>query len=433
MSFFVLTRNQPLKRWVTLFFIAVDCCLLAALIWYWLGPEPIDSLTSNATHIELPSEMPAPDLSQTPVLNWTHTEIQPEDSLTRWFNRHHLDLHTLNQLFELELVNQKLSTIHPGQTIDFATQNQQLQKLKIALTDGDTLIIERSGTHFQAHITHPEKSTAVDYLGGDIQSSLHRSASQAGLSEGQIAELSHIFADRINFRRDIRPGDHFDVLIENTYKNGVISGSGHIIAADFINRGKHHLAIRYQFPGHATAYYTPEGKSLKRRFLAKPLHYNRISSYFSYHRIDPILHKRHPHLGVDFAAPRGTPVHSVSDGKVTFIGKKGGYGNAIIIQYGKHYRALFGHLSRFAKGLQRGDSVHQGQVVAYVGSTGWSTGPHLHYSFYIDGRPKNPLKLKLPKASEIPSHYLSAFQQRAKTLRNELQLQQGPALTANPV
>lgn len=169
---------------------------------------------------------------------------------------------------------------------------------------------------------------------------------------------------------------------------------------------------------------------MEARFLRAPLHYKRISSYFSYNRYDPVLHKIRPHLGVDFAAPLGTPIQSIGEGQIIFTGRDGGYGMTIKVRYGHHYLALYGHMLRFAK-LHLNKWVHKGEIIGYVGKSGWSTGPHLHFGFYINGKPQNWLAMKLPKDQSIPRKYEKPFLNTAKQLLAELHLHQDTQLASN--
>ncbi len=222
-------------------------------------------------------------------------------------------------------------------------------------------------------------------------------------------ELAAIFGWDVDFALDIRAGDSFTVVYEELYLNGEKLRDGDILAAEFNNRGKRYRAIRYQDPRGRTEYYSPDGKNMRKAFLRTPVAFTRISSRFSLGRKHPILHHIRAHKGVDYAAPRGTPIKATGDGKIVFRGRKGGYGNTIIIQHGGRYSTLYAHMSRFARSLRTGRRVRQGQVIGYVGSTGLATGPHLHYEFRINGAHHNPLTVRLPDASPLPRKYRRNF------------------------
>jgi len=191
---------------------------------------------------------------------------------------------------------------------------------------------------------------------------------------------------------------------------------GDIVAAEFVNQGRSFRAIRYTDPSGRTDYYTPDGLSLRKAFLRTPVQFSRISSRFNLHRKHPILNRIRAHKGVDYAAPVGTPVRAAGDGKVTYKGWNGGYGRFVVLQHGQRYSTAYGHLSRFAAKLRSGARVHQGQIIGYVGQSGLATGPHLHYEFRIDGRHRDPLKVKLPAAKPLQARYMADFESKALPL-----------------
>ncbi|MDF1796840.1 MAG: peptidoglycan DD-metalloendopeptidase family protein [Coxiellaceae bacterium] len=426
------------SRWMTYLLLTVDALLLVWLVTYvymniWPTSEPI-----RQANISIPkkSAIIAAQSAATPkaepvVLRQVTMHIKTNDTLSEMFAAHHLNQQDLQQILQLDTAANYLGVIQPQQKITLTLdQHNRIHQLSAALDAGKTLIVERYDNQLRARVTAPHYSKTLEFATATIHRSLTHAAQRADVPRRMTAALTHIFDNRINFNKDIRPGDKFSVLYEAKYHDGVKVEEGPIVAAQFVNRGTTYEAIRFTDPDGNSGYFNPKGHSLKRLFLKAPLHYNRISSYFSYRRMDPIIHRIQAHLGVDFAAPRGTPVHSVSDGKIIFIGKKGGYGNAIIVKYGRHYRSLYGHLSRYAKHMHRGSKVTQGQVIAYVGSTGWATGPHLHYSFYVDGRAKNPLTVKLPTGSGVPKTYLALFKSKTKNLLAQLDLHQGPQLAS---
>lgn len=255
---------------------------------------------------------------------------------------------------------------------------------------------------------------------GIIHQSFALAAHNAGLSDKMILSLSNIFAWDINFSHETQPGDKFIVLYDAYFDHGKKIKSGDIVAAEFINHNKKLYAIRYETQKNKIDYYTPIGSSLRRDFLRVPIKYQYISSPFNSNRMQPILRIRRPHEGVDLAANAGTPVHATSDGRITFRGRKGGYGKAIFIQNGRHYSTVFAHMSRFDPRFHVGSYVKEGQVIGYVGQTGLATGPHLHYEFHINGVPQNPMKVKLPNATPIPKKELKTYLAYAKTIVQKL-------------
>ena len=224
-----------------------------------------------------------------------------------------------------------------------------------------------------------------------------------GLPASIVHRVTQIFQWEINFSSDIQPGDRLTVVYEERSLEGQKVGTGPILAVSLENNGTTHHAIRHLDAKGAATYYSPEGNSLQRAFLRSPVPGAYVSSSFSYNRLHPILKVRRPHLGVDYGARRGTPVIATADGKIIRASRKGGYGKTVIIRHGQEYRTLYAHLSKYGKGIRNGKWVKQGQIIGYVGSTGFSTGPHLHYEIHVGGKARNPQSLKFPRAASITS------------------------------
>ena len=250
------------------------------------------------------------------------------------------------------------------------------------------------------------------------------------MSDTLIMELAGIFGWDVDFALDIRSGDHFTLVYEELYLDGKKQRDGNILAAEFVNRGKSYRALRYVDNAGRADYYSPDGHSMRKAFLRTPVDFTRISSRFG-ERFHPMLKKKKNHHGVDYAAPRGTPIKAAGDGKLLFVGRKGGYGKTVIIQHGGKYSTLYAHMSRIKPGSRRGDHVRQGQVIGYVGSTGRSTGPHLHYEFRINGVHRNPLTVRLPDAAPITAKYKSDFLNKSRGLVALLDMLQRTTVALN--
>ncbi|HKJ77578.1 MAG TPA: peptidoglycan DD-metalloendopeptidase family protein, partial [Gammaproteobacteria bacterium] len=259
---------------------------------------------------------------------------------------------------------------------------------------------------------------------GTIETSLFEAGREAGLSDRTIMELAYIFGWDVDFALDIRAGDRFTILYEEQFLDGEKLRNGPILAAEFINRGRVVRAVRFTDPSGHTDYYSPEGRSMRKAFLRSPVDFRRISSRFQRERFHPVLGKKRPHRGVDYAANVGTPIKASGDGKIVFRGWKGGYGRAVILRHGGRYTTLYGHMSRFRGGLRTGSRVKQGQVIGYVGASGLATGPHLHYEFRVNGVHRDPLKVELPKAEPIRKAYRDDFRQASKPLLAQLEVLQ---------
>ena len=235
---------------------------------------------------------------------------------------------------------------------------------------------------------------------GEIDSSLFGAADAAHIPDAITMEMVDILGSRIDFLKDLRKGDRFRILYDAYMHDGEEVGTGRIRALEFINGGKTYSAVWFDDPHGASGYYDFSGASLKGAFLKTAIKFTRISSRFGM-RMHPIHKKWVGHKGVDYAAPSGTPIHATADGTVAFIGQQTGYGNVIILKNFGKYSTVYAHQSRFSAGLHKGDHVQQGQVIGYVGQTGWATGPHLHYEFRIDGKPVDPLSVDLPVARTL--------------------------------
>ena len=269
-----------------------------------------------------------------------------------------------------------------------------------------------------------ELETRVHMQGGTIQSSIFSALETAGLPDSVASALSDIFGDSIDFHTDLRRGDRFNVIYEVLHHQGRAIRTGRILAAEFINRGVHHSAYLFRDADGNEDYYSLDGRSHKSGFLRSPLELSRVSSGFSM-RLHPVLGSWREHKGVDYSAPHGTAVKATSDGIVEFVGQQNGYGNFIVLRHGEKYTTAYGHLSGFAGGLKPGNKVRQGEIIGFVGSTGWSTGPHLHYEFRINDVHQDPLTVSLPSAAPLTKAELRAFEAQTAPLAAQLaQLQQ---------
>ena len=383
---------------------------------------------------------PAPDASATPsVASGTTAPVDTEapatpapahrvtvnsgDSLYLIFKRLGLPQRDLALMTGSKPLKKKLARIAPGQEIEFYVDTQsRLTRLVHQLDRLRSLHVSRDGDAFTFEEVVEPPEVAVAAAAGVIDSSLFVAGQRAGLSDNVIMQMAEIFGWDVDFALDIRPGDRFVLIYEKQFKDGEEIGEGPIIAAEFTNRGRRIRAVRYVDPtGHA-GYFSEDGRSMRKAFLRTPVDFTRISSRFSSSRRHPVLHKVRAHRGVDYAAPRGTIVKASGDGKVVFAGRKGGYGRTVILRHGSTYTTLYAHLSRFPKGIRPGKRVEQGQTIGYVGSTGLSTGPHLHYEFRVRGTHRDPLKVELPQAEPLAQEYMADFREKAKPLLARLDL-----------
>jgi murein DD-endopeptidase MepM/ murein hydrolase activator NlpD len=285
-------------------------------------------------------------------------------------------------------------------------------------------IIERTDAGFVQKLVPVAVARNVKVARGVVRSSLFQAADDAQIPESVTVQLAEVFGSEIDFLSDLRKGDEFQLAYEMLSVQGEPLRAGRLIAAQFTNRGKRYEALWYEVPGSAGSYYSFNGQSLRRSFLRAPLEFSRVSSGFG-GRMHPIARQWREHRGVDYAAPTGTPVRATSDGVVSFAGRQGGYGNVIELEHRGDVSTLYGHLNGFAATVRKGTRVNQGDVIGYVGSTGWSTGPHLHYEFRVKGVYKDPLTVALPEAAPIDVREASRFAISAAANAQRLQLAQG--------
>lgn len=254
------------------------------------------------------------------------------------------------------------------------------------------------------------------YKAANIESSLYQDGVSQGMSARLILNFAELFAYDIDFANDVRAGDSFAMLLEDIYVENRSVKEDTIAVAEFVNNGKKIVAVRYTNSIGQVGYYTPKGESMRSRFLRMPISLARISSRFNPRRRHPVLNIVRPHNGVDFAARRGTPIFTTGNGRLSFVGTKGGYGKTIIVDHGDGYTTLYAHMRGYAKGMRRGKVVKQGQIIGYVGTTGVSTGPHLHYEFRIRGKHRDPLKVKFDRSVKLNKRELPRFLKHSEEL-----------------
>jgi murein DD-endopeptidase MepM/ murein hydrolase activator NlpD len=335
------------------------------------------------------------------------------DTLDAIFRRMALDPADLAAIRQLPGVRQSLDFLKPGDAIELTRRDGTVRELSRRVTETQTLHVVRDAAGFAARITENPVQTRIRTAGATIDSSLFQAAESAQISEPVALRLANVFAWDIDFVLDIREGDHFTAVYQQIYQDGRYLRDGDVLAAEFVNNGRLYRAVRYVNDSGTAGYYTPEGKPMRKAFLRAPVEFTRVSSVFNPHRLHPILNLIRGHMGTDYAAPVGTPVHAAGDGRVSFEGVRGGYGNAILLSHSNEVSTLYGHLSRFARGIRLGSHVQQGEVIGYVGMTGLATGPHLHYEYLVNGLHKDPQTVKLPGAEPLSADVLARF--RAQT------------------
>jgi murein DD-endopeptidase MepM/ murein hydrolase activator NlpD len=288
--------------------------------------------------------------------------------------------------------------------------------------DGDQFtrwVVERTADGFTERQESAPLQGSTRMGSGTIQSSLFAATDDADIPDAVASQLADIFAGDIDFHRALRKGDRFAVVYESLEADGEVLRTGRVLSAEFVNNGKTHQAFWFKEEGAKSGgYFNAEGVSLRRAYLASPLAFSRMTSGFKI-RFPPILQTWRAHLGVDYAAPTGTPVRSVGQGIVDVAGSQGGFGNVVMVKHAGGQTTVYAHLSRIH--VKRGQTVAQGQTLGLVGSTGWATGPHLHFEFRVNGQHKDPLTMaRQSVAVEVSTAAREQFKRHAALAKVDL-------------
>ncbi|HYR05950.1 MAG TPA: peptidoglycan DD-metalloendopeptidase family protein, partial [Gallionella sp.] len=349
---------------------------------------------------------------------WRNERVQRGDTVVELLRRLNIEDVAASAYLRTAPETESFRKLAVGREVQAETNTDGgLIALRYLGDNGAQVVIEKQGNGYITRTLPAQLEKRLFVRTGEIKSSLYAATDAAGMPEAAANRLTEIFSGDIDFHHDLRKGDKFTVVYEMTYSNGALVNTGRIQAAEFINQGQVYRAVFFQGD-----YYTPEGKSVRKAFLRSPIEYSRISSGFTNSRFHPVLNQWRAHKGVDFAAPIGTKVKTTSDGVVTSFGRQSGYGNFIIISHQGRFTTVYGHLSHFAKGLHRGQRMAQGDVIGYVGMTGLTNGPHLHYEFKIDGQQRDPLRVALPDAKPVSPENKAAFQLAADNFVARLNL-----------
>jgi len=415
-------RRVAASRWML---TASTLPVLAGAALFLSSPSAQDPpAVLDLTEIAARSAPTAPEMPEGPAN--VEVRVQRNDTLDRIFRSVGIDNATLAELRTVPDVRKALDILRPGDIITLTHADGVLQTLNRSISDTLTLSISRGGDGFAVNYIENPLEVEVTGARARIETSLFEAGRDAGMSAQTVMVLANeIFGWDIDFANDIRAGDEFSALYQRKFQDGQYVSDGRVLAAEFTNRGKTHRAVWFESAdGSVRGYYTPEGKGMRKAFLRAPLDFTRVSSGFNPNRRHPISGKVRAHRGIDFAAPTGTPIYAAGDGRIEFAGRKGGYGNAVVINHGKGITTLYGHMSRFGKAGRNGRQVRQGEVIGYVGSTGASTGPHLHYEYRVRGVHKNPASIPLPN-TEIPSRYVAEFRSQAEVALAQLRVANG--------
>ncbi len=314
--------------------------------------------------------------------------------------------------------------LRPGKIVSAKTGAQgDLIQLLFPLNGKDVMaVVERRGNGFAASQQTLQLETQTVIKSGEIRSSLFGATDEVGIPDAIATQLAEVFGGDIDFHRDLRKGDRFSLVYETLNHHGQLIRSGRILSAEFINDQKVFSAYWFQSEDGRGTYYTADGKNLRKAFLRSPLEFSRVTSGFSSARLHPVLQISRAHKGVDYGAPTGTRVRAVADATVEFAGRQGGYGNLIVLKHQSNYSTAYGHLNGFAAEIRKGTRVSQGDTIGYVGQTGLSSGPHLHYEFRVNSKQINPLAVTIPVAIPLEASQISRFKKATELLRAHIEL-----------
>ncbi len=326
---------------------------------------------------------------------------------------------TPSQIVELEQVCQpvfSLSGIRPGHPYTLMVESDHLTGFEYEIDDAHKLVVSQDQNGFSAVTKDIVYTIKPEVVAGSIESSLSHALNKLGHGQGLAVMMEDILGWDVDFGRDIREGDTFRILVEKRFRQGKPAGYDHILAIDFRNRTKTIRAFRFTDSKGRTSYFDATGHSMRKAFLKAPLSFTRISSGYTNRRFHPILKRWRPHHGIDYAAPRGTPIRTIGDGVVVARAYDKAAGRYVKIRHPRGYETVYNHMSRYAKALSKGTQVKQGQIIGYVGATGYATGPHLDFRVKKHGAYINPLRMQSPPTNPVPAKDMKRFRQEIARL-----------------
>ncbi len=385
--------------------------------------EPIsEEITPLNTQNE---KAPVPE----PESGWDVVVVQSGQTLDSIFRQRGYSISLLHRILAFNAETKALARLRVGQELLFKSNaDASFAQLRVELGETRFLTVSNDIEGISVADIYREVDRRTEHANGIIQNSLFVAGKNAGLSDNMVMKLANIFGWDIDFVLDIRKGDSFSLIYQKLYRDGEFLRDGDILAATFINQGDIFRAIRFETED-SVSYFTPEGRNMKKSFLRAPLNFSYISSSFNPKRYHPVLKRVKAHRGIDYQAPRGTPVYSAGDGKVIRSAYSKYNGHHVFIQHANNIVTKYLHFTK--RTVKNGQRVRQGQTIGTVGATGLASGPHLHYEFVVNGVHRNPRTVKLPKAEPLPADQLPKFQLVAEPLIIQLkQLEQVQMLAA---
>ncbi len=349
---------------------------------------------------------------------WESVTVRSGQSLDGIFRKQGFSANTLHRIMTTNGDTRQLKKIRPGDLFEFQRhEDRSLKRMRYAIDEDRYLIIDHDGQQIVASSEARDMITEITETSGTITSSLFLAGKRAGLSDGMVMKLANLFGWDIDFVLDIREGDRFMLLYEKVYRDGSFLRDGEIIGATFVNQGEKFQALRFDIDGQAQ-YFAPDGRNMRKAFLRAPLNFAYISSNFNPKRYHPILKRVKAHNGIDYKAPKGTPVYAAGDGKVIRSDYNKFNGHHVFIQHANSIVTKYLHFTK--RTVKKGQRVKQGKVIGYVGATGLAQGPHLHYEFLLNGVHRNPRTVALPKADPLGKTQLAEFRQVTAPVLSQL-------------
>ena len=412
--------NLPAFRFNKTPFLTVFAIIALILLFAFANPNNDSIVKHRKMQLAIPRN-PILNLTANTVENqvqWKTLTIKKGQTLSSIFDDLDLSQTLLYNIIHIDKNAKLLTKIYPGADISFSlTEDGGFSQLKYKISEAEELFVIQSEQKLSTKIIQHPTETQVQTANGSITGSLFNAGKKSGLTDSMVMKLANIFAWDIDFVLDIRQGDTFSLIYEKIYQDGEFLRDGKIIAASFTNQGDAYKAIAFD-DGNGISYYNPEGRNMKKAFLRAPLNFSYISSSFNPKRFHPVLKRVKAHRGIDYAAPRGTPVFAAGNGVVTRSAYSKYNGNHVFIKHPSGIVTKYLHFTK--RKVKKGQKITQGQTIGTVGSTGMVTGAHLHYEFLLNGVHRNPRTVKLPKASPLAKNKIQSFLHYSKPLLSQL-------------
>jgi murein DD-endopeptidase MepM/ murein hydrolase activator NlpD len=416
--------------------VSATALFLAVCAFGAVGVAPMAPDAANLPVKSIVEELALPSLSEqiAALEPSTQTYVSEEkvragDTLATLLNRLGINDEAAATFIKSDQTAKSVFQLKPGKRVQAqTTANGSLQWLSTTIVDSrdnpiKNIVVTRNGAGFKAVESAAAIEKRVEMRSGEIKSSLFAATDAAQIPDGVAAQIVDMFSTNIDFASDLQRGDRFNVVYETFWQGGEYLRSGRILAAEFRNGSATYQTVWFDEPGNKQGggYFGFDGKSLKKAFLKSPIEFSRVSSGFSM-RHHPLSGQWKQHKGVDFAAAIGTPIRASGDGVIDFVGSQNGFGNVVVIKHWSNYSTAYAHMSRFASGMRKGSKVNQGEVIGYVGMTGWSTGPHLHYEFRVNNEPRDPMSVDMPNAQPLAGAELQRFRNVANDMTHRFAL-----------